>query len=418
MLISNSLVKKACLLLYFYLIASIVFGQLRLDTSYTAEQFLKDWLLQSQSDLIIDNVKFTGNPMSIGAFINESPEVLMDKGIILSTGNVFDAKGPNRLSNTSTRTSRLPDADLQAIATGIVMDAVSIEFDLIALRDSIEFTYVFASEEYPEFVGRGVNDIFGFFITEIGSKALSPLNIAKLPSSSTVVSIDQVNHRRNEEFFLKSDFYNSHNTAFWEVNKEMFMRAYVFEFDGFTVPLKAVARLKSGKKYRLKMAIGDVGDPFYDSAVLIKAHSLVSKGERIPQADEIIRQTVCDRMSTIEQFHLKEDLSFDLRIHFNHDESILLKNSFSDLNALLELMNSFSNLTIEVIGHTDSDGSAERNLKLSKERAEAVKTYLLKNGIKEARIITSGMGELKALSDNETEKGKALNRRVEFRLSY
>ena len=78
----------------------------------------------------------------------------------------------------------------------------------------------------------------------------------------------------------------------------------------------------------------------------------------------------------------------------------------------------FSNLTIEVIGHTDSDGSAERNLKLSKERAEAVKTYLLKNGIKEARIITSGMGELKALSDNETEKGKALNRRVEFRLSY
>jgi len=70
----------------------------------------------------------------------------------------------------------------------------------------------------------------------------------------------------------------------------------------------------------------------------------------------------------------------------------------------------------EISGHTDSDGSVSDNMKLSKDRAVAVMNYLIEKGISSDRLIAKGYGESIPISDNETEEGRADNRRTEVKL--
>ena len=105
-----------------------VTAQLRIDTSFTPEQIIRKHLLGEESDLIIKNVSFKGQRQSMGYFYNETPLDIINKGILLSTGDVFDAMGPNKSASKGTRGSGWGDKDLQAIATGVVIDAVALEF--------------------------------------------------------------------------------------------------------------------------------------------------------------------------------------------------------------------------------------------------------------------------------------------------
>lgn len=307
-----------------------VTAQLRIDTSFTPEQIIRKHLLGEESDLIIKNVSFKGQRQSMGYFYNETPLDIINKGILLSTGDVFDAMGPNKSASKGTRGSGWGDKDLQAIATGVVIDAVALEFDLIALRDSIVFEYVFASDEYPEFVDKGVNDIFGFFLTQQNSRAIFPINLAQVPNSRKPVSINNINHRVNEEYFLRSDFLNVHNDVYWKNNPAIFLRAMFLEYDGFTTILMATAKLEPGQTYHLKFAIGDEGDRIYDSAVMLKANSFASSGKRIPQADSIVKNEIDQKMSAFKTtYSSNQDLSFNLQINFNTNEAIILESSFS-----------------------------------------------------------------------------------------
>jgi outer membrane protein OmpA-like peptidoglycan-associated protein len=396
-----------------------VTAQLRIDTSYSPEQIIRKHLLNAESDLIIKNVAFKGKRQSMAYFYNETPLDVINEGILLSTGDVFDAMGPNKSKSTGTRGSGWGDKDLQAIATGVVMDAVALEFDLIALRDSIVFEYVFASDEYPEFVNKGVNDIFGFFLMQQNSRALFPTNLAQVPNSKKPVSINSINHRINEQYFLRSDFLDAHDDEFWRANPELFLRARFFEYDGFTTVLRATAKLEPGKTYHLKFAIADVGDRIYDSAVLLKAKSFASSGKRIPQADSIVKNEIDQKMSAFKtSYSSNKDLSFSLQINFNTNEAIILENSYEELNELVRIMEEFQDLKMEVIGHTDNIGSEAFNLELSRKRAIAVKKYLFDLGISLERLQHSAKGESSPIAVNTTEAGKAKNRRVEFRFQY
>lgn len=73
---------------------------------------------------------------------------------------------------------------------------------------------------------------------------------------------------------------------------------------------------------------------------------------------------------------------------------------------------------LEINGHTDNTGNAEHNLRLSQDRAEAVKRYITSKGISPDRITTSGFGDTEPVSSNYTAKGRALNRRVEFKVTF
>lgn len=103
-------------------------------------------------------------------------------------------------------------------------------------------------------------------------------------------------------------------------------------------------------------------------------------------------------------------------IFFETGKSTLKEESYPELNRLVTLLNDNEDLKIEISGHTDNIGSEEDNLILSQGRAEAVVKYLKTEGIKSSRITPKGYGESSPVSTNETEKGKALNRRVEFKI--
>ena len=88
--------------------------------------------------------------------------------------------------------------------------------------------------------------------------------------------------------------------------------------------------------------------------------------------------------------------------------------SMIELNKLLQLMNDNPSVKIQINGYTDNVGSDADNLKLSEDRARAVADYLITKGIDAKRLTWKGFGETKAIADNATDEGKALNRRTEF----
>lgn len=100
-------------------------------------------------------------------------------------------------------------------------------------------------------------------------------------------------------------------------------------------------------------------------------------------------------------------------VYFNNDESVLLAKSYSELNVLFDVLDNNPSMEISIEGHTDSNGDDAYNISLSKDRATAVKQYLIDLGIQEERLFSQGFGETRPVESNTTEEGRSKNRRVE-----
>lgn len=101
---------------------------------------------------------------------------------------------------------------------------------------------------------------------------------------------------------------------------------------------------------------------------------------------------------------------------FNTDESVLLPQSYNDLRTLIELLNARPTMKVELRGHTDNQGTVERNRILSAQRAKAVYDYLIQHGIAPERLAWRGFGKDLPVESNATLEGRRLNRRVEYRI--
>ena len=109
--------------------------------------------------------------------------------------------------------------------------------------------------------------------------------------------------------------------------------------------------------------------------------------------------------------------TFVLRnVFFDFDQSSLKKESFVELDKLIDYLNQNKNLKIELGGHTDNQGSEEYNQKLSLDRAKTVYEYLITKGISSNRLTYKGYGKTKPIATNDTEEGRAENRRTEFKI--
>lgn len=227
-------------------------------TTYTPQQLVQDVLITGC--LTASNIVYTGEAASIGYFSNGIPGLDFESGVIISSGDVIEASGPNSIGSTSTAYYSPGDSDLEAIIGDETNDAAVLEFDFVPASDLLEFQYVFASEEYPEFappVGSTFNDVFAFLISG-GPEGYVNVNVALIPSTATPVSINSINAATNTSLYVNSE--TSPN----------------IEYDGMTVTLTATKPVTACETYHIKLAVADVVDAAYDSAVFLKASSFTS----------------------------------------------------------------------------------------------------------------------------------------------
>jgi len=230
----------------------------------------------------VSNIRAIGNDsISIGEFDKAENIFGFQDGIIITTGDIELSHGPNT-TNEASRSfgEETSDLDLQELATSTLFDVTGIEFDFVPISDRVSFRYVFASEEYCEFVGTSFNDVFGFFVSGPGINGPfdnNAINVASLVLSNENVSINTVNHLSNVEFYVSNvtniDAENC-NVGFNPMHQEL------IEYDGFTVPLVASFQVVPCETYRIRLVLGDVGDPNLDSAVFLESKSF-DLGEKI-----------------------------------------------------------------------------------------------------------------------------------------
>lgn len=112
-----------------------------------------------------------------------------------------------------------------------------------------------------------------------------------------------------------------------------------------------------------------------------------------------------------------KDIHQILYVQFVVDQAIVQEVSYPDIEAIAKLAEQYPGSQIELVGYTDTSGIAERNLQLSKDRAEAVRVLLVDRfGVEAGRVTADGRGDAKPIADNATEEGRSKNRRVEVTL--
>lgn len=256
--------KVRLLIFLVFLIPSRMVAQLNVTSGQTtgnwADYYVNEVLLGE--GITAFNITFSTDSVQIGEFTSVNTGVGMDYGIVLANGDVESAVGPNSSSGTTGVVNGTSDPDLFILSGDPIFDAAILEFDFVPTGDTIAFEYVFASEEYNEFVGGGVNDAFGFFLSGpgiSGSFTNGAVNLAIIPGTSTQVSINTVNLGSNAAYYVNNDTMGG-----------------PIEYDGHTVVLTAQANVNCGDTYHIKLAVGDGGDPVLDSGVFLEGGSFRS----------------------------------------------------------------------------------------------------------------------------------------------
>lgn len=247
-------------------------AQLSVNTTQTPAQLVQNVLLGG--GITVSNITYTGNGSARGFFNGASSNIGLASGVILTTGLVTNAPGPNNSGSQGTDNSLSGDPDLDQISGVSTFDACILEFDFVPLADSVSFRYVFASEEYPEFVNGGVNDAFGFFISGPGINgpySNNSSNIALIPGTTIPVTIDDVNNGSTDCGFGGPSGPCS-NCQFYVNN----CNGNSVQYDGFTTVLEAKSTVIACETYHIKLVVADGGDGVWDSGVFLEANSFSS----------------------------------------------------------------------------------------------------------------------------------------------
>lgn len=253
-------------------------AQLVVDNTLTPEQLVEDILLGQ--GVVASNITFTGTNVQRAYFDGSNSNVGLPEGVILSSGNVNTAIGPNNLGGAGTGVGGAGDPDLELLSGVTSFDAAILEFDFVPTGDSINFGYVFGSEEYNEYVCGTVNDVFGFFLSGpgfAGPYTDGAENIALIPGTTTPVSINTVNNGTVGTNGTESNCSDiDPNWADYNVYFTDNAGGASIQYDGFTTVLQARAEVVCGETYHIKMAISDGGDGIFDSGVFLEARSFSS----------------------------------------------------------------------------------------------------------------------------------------------
>ena len=455
---------RSIIIAFGVLCISLGHAQLIIDTTRTPE-YLIDNMLVGQG-LRVGNIRLTGARAGLGKFQCAQNVIGMTKGILVATGLATNAIGPNDKPNTSDtlslyglqhRETRVQDLDLNKLSKGKTFDVNILEFDFIPFHNRLTFNYSFGSEEYKEYVGSPYNDVFAFMIDGPG---VSKKNLAVVPGSGLPVTVNSVNHRINSSLFLNNDFFIRDSITrvlpvesdagffkklWYKINDvgrpvEMVQLPLeserrrldadlvnYFQYDGFTKVFEAASFVTPYQIYHLKIAIGDVGDAIYDSGVFLEAHSLSSirdtsqegfveyrDSSRLVDCEELFDTKWARDSVVIEEKRRFETTSLFFKVA-SYFISVEGRERLVDIAEYLSVR---KDLQCILRGYTDSRGSKKYNEELAEKRAFEVIGFLKNQGISPSRLTYEGSSQNEVIGDESTEKGRAMNRRVELTIVF
>jgi hypothetical protein len=234
----------------------------------------------------ITNIRITGSNLAIGSY-TDATDLGIDNGVVLSTGDIDDVEGANTSPESGQGLGTPGAPALDAIVKPFVThDAIIIEFDVVTESPTFAIRYVFGSEEYREFVDSEFNDVFAFFV--------NGANIALTPGSGEPVTINTINHLRNQGLYRDNE--GGADT----------------QLDGYTSPLLAVAVVEPGVVNHIRIAIADTSDSALDSAVFI-ARGGISGSQIAP--------IIVPRLDSIEAFYGVAGTDVELPLFYAFENS-------------------------------------------------------------------------------------------------
>lgn len=428
---------KKLLIAVFLLSAFSVRAQLLIDEIKTLDHVVNDVLIKGE--LETRNLDYTrGARGSFKLFENENSILPIKRGVVMSTGSAGMIPMQNIETGMSGSMGVPGDPDLDRVAKGVTFDATVLTFDFVPQQNTISFRYVFGSEEYPEYVNRGFNDVFVFYLIDL--KTQERRNLAVIPNTDEPISIDNINSERYSQFYID-------NTDF----KPISVAQKTIEFDGITRPLIAYAKVEPRRAYRIKIAIADAGDSRYDSAVFLEGGSFQSqdedtfimenrryfeqfeqerlkiKGEEPLTQSELEKQeiqvleseskdltkTESKTEKTVEKVEkTTEKKKYEYTIYFDFDQRVPNESQIARFEEWLEKVPADLNVKqIKIEGHTDSKGTKKYNQRLSYQRAMWVQDYLIDQDIN-WNMTPKAFDFSRPASENDSDEGRAKNRRV------
>ena len=300
------------------LLCAIGIGEIRAQLIVTDASVLNNWNADSlvrnvllDNGVTISNAKFNGEQGvihcdGIGKFETGSipTNIGMESGLILSSGSVYNAIGPNNEEGMGSSSSCVHyyDNDLASIASHSINDLAVLEFDFVPWDNTVTFSYVFGSEEYMEYANSIFNDVFGFFVEGINPEGgyYDHHNVALIPGTTEVVSINNVNLYHNPDFYIDN------------------AGGSTIQFDGFTTLLEVSFNVVPMTDYHIKLAICDVSDDVLDSGVFLKAHSFTTNFSHVMTIDDMMYNEIPDNHF----FCSDKEIEFNTVTNWNYDNVV------------------------------------------------------------------------------------------------
>lgn len=245
------------------------------DTNtYTVPQLVSEILINSPC-LQTTNISWStgtnyGSSNGIGYFESTNPNFPIQKGVILSTGNVSDAPGPNTTVQNGGSATWPGDTDLEntMAAAGISFNSINatvLEFDFVPISTNFSFDFLFASEEYANFQC-SFSDAFAYLLTNTATGITT--NLAVVPNTNTPISVVTVRDRA-----YNSGCASSNNLYFDNYYGGALVASAATNFNGNTVKMTASAVLTPNVKYHMKLVIADRLNSGFDSAIFLSSQS-------------------------------------------------------------------------------------------------------------------------------------------------
>ncbi len=373
--------KHLTLLIAGICVFTLTKGQLSVDNTapYNSATYLVNNVL-SGNGVTASNITFNGNAAQMGFFNSGNtgtPSLGLDSGIVMSSGDVNDIP-PGGNQPDQGQYGGTGDSDLLSIAQSVTtnpssssitstQDAAFLEFDFQVAGDTVEFKFVFASEEYNTYINTQFNDVFAFFLSGPGITGpyASPVgfpngavNVALVPGTNDPITISTIYNDPTETPPSLNGQYYINNLG--GTNND---------FNAFTTVITAKYPVQCGETYHFKFAIADCQDDYLDTGVFLEARSLSSSGVAIVANTALPNNTILEGCSDAEITIIRTDTNFNDTINLNISgnataadysfiDTVQIFNSGSDsltfnVSAIVDnVPEGIDTLIIEILGNT------------------------------------------------------------------